>query len=215
MPPKCRLRPGTLSSHRKNAQRDHYYERVECLAARPHSCPNGDAERPTIRASGHLLGTSTFPVHQQHEATPESPSCTLYARATPRRDECAATRSLPSPESSARHMASMRIPRESHSPGPRAHPEHSYPPPARGCAISDLLCTKIPPRTSYGPGHSPGPTDPSTQEDAHRSWREFRKSPVAATPERALGKNCGTGHNVLSLGGPPVVSWHVSISGAR
>ena len=24
-----------------------------------------------------------------------------------------------------------------------------------------------------------------------------------------MGKNCGTGHNVLSLGGPPVVSWHV------
>ena len=137
MPPKCRLRPGTLSSHRKNARRDHYYERVECLAARPHSCPNGDAERPTIRASGHLLGTNTFPVHQQHEATFGSSSRSLYTRAAQWRVECAATRTLPSPASPARPMANVRIPRESHSPWPRALPEHPYPPPVRRCTIRD------------------------------------------------------------------------------
>ena len=96
------------------------------------------------------------------------PSRSLYTRAAPWRVECAATRSLPSPASPARHMDSVRIPRESHSPWPRAHPEHPYPPPARGCAISDLLCTKILPRTSYGPGRSPDPTDSPTQENEHR-----------------------------------------------
>ena len=150
MLPARRLPPRTLSSHREIAQRECYCERAGCVAARPPPEPLGAAERQTFRESGYTQGTCTFPVHQQHEATPESPSCSLYARATPWRVGCAATRSLPSPESPARHTASVRIPRESHSPGPGARPEHSYPPPARGCAISDLLCTKILPRTSYG-----------------------------------------------------------------
>ena len=117
------------------------------------------------------------------------PSRVSYTRAAPWRVECAATRSLPSPASPTRRMSSVRIPRESHSPRPRAHPEHPYPPPARERAVSDLLCTKILPRTSYGPGRSPDPTDSPTQENEHRYRSQsdkFRSSPVAATPKRAL-----------------------------
>ena len=197
MPPKCRLRPGTLSSHRKNARRDHCYERVECLAARPHSCPNGDAERPTIRASGHLLGTSTFPVHQQHEATPESPSRSLCARVAPRRVEPTATRTLPSPVSPASLKDSPCIPRESHALRPQALYMRWHPTPVLGHTNRGLSCTEIPPRTMCGSGLSPDHADSLSHRLAYvrRSCRRnsCRSVAVAGAQKSSLDENHGTG----------------------
>ena len=206
-PPKCRLRPGTLSSHRKKARRDHCYERDECLAARPHSCPDGDAERPNNRASGHFFGTNTFPVHQQHEATFGPSSCSLYAPVAPRRVEPTATRALPSPVSPASLKASPCIPRESHALRPQALYMRWHPTPVLGHTNRGLSCTEIPPRTMCGSGLSPDPADSLSHRLAYvrRSCRRnFRRSvAVAGAQKRSLGENHGT---VLDVFPPNAVS---------
>ena len=109
MPPERPLLPRTLSSHRKKAQRDHCYERARCMAARPRLDPKGIAERPNIRASGHLFGTNTFPVHRQHEATFGPSSCSLDARVAPRRVEPTAARPLSTPASHASPEVSSNL----------------------------------------------------------------------------------------------------------
>ena len=79
MPPKCRLRPGTLSSHRKNAQRDHYYERVECLAAQGHTrAPMGMLKgRPSAQEA-----TSSEQTRSQSTSSTRRPSGPPPARYT-------------------------------------------------------------------------------------------------------------------------------------
>ena len=197
MPPKCRLRPGTLSSHRKKARRDHCYERDECLAARPHSCPDGDAERPNNRASGHFFGTNTFPVHQQHEATFGPSSCSLYVPVAPRRVEPTATRALPSPVSPASLKASPCIPRESHALRPQALHMRWHPTPVLGHTNRGLSCTEIPPRTMCGSGLSPDHADSLSHRLAYvrRSCRRnsCRSVAVAGAQKSSLGENHGTG----------------------
>ena len=190
MTPRCRLLPRTLSSHRKNAHWDHCYERAGCMAARPHLDPKGAAERPRIRASGHLSGTNTFPVHQQHEATLGSPSCSLVARVVSRRVDPTAARALPSPVSLTRPRVSACIPREAYTPRPQALYMRWHPPAVQRHTGRGLPRAEIPPRTVCGSGLSPDPADSLSHSRAssyRASRRKFRR-PVAGSRHASGGK---------------------------
>ena len=186
MSPARRLLLRTLSSHRERARRECSRVRAGALAVWPPPEPERAAERHHFRVCGHKQGTSTFPVHQHNEATRRAVSCFTGARATKRRVDPTATRTLPRSVSPTLRRDRMSTSEAAHAPWSQTLFMHPRPPVAQPPAAQARPSPHTPRRPVYGSGRSPDAASAASRHFAQRKRetsacdREIRRA-VAVT----------------------------------